>query len=339
MEDARKLLDSLMGTSRDAALEEAKKTKGKNFTADNVCKHYLLGFCPQYELGNSKLTTKRNLGECHKVHSDAMKSEYEAHPDKEKYRTEYEKQFLPFLESQVREADAWVARERANVQKTAAAGAIEKTTINTMPDAVKEQVAELTKDMNKMMASAEDLAEKGDIEGSRFKVELADEIKEKIKDIEDRHPSYTVTLKEEWVCDVCGTRTEAVNEHNTARFKAHFTGKVHLGYEKIREWVKKIRARQRDADVSRSRRDAADDARRRRGSRSRERQGGDRSGAREAADAERRRSRDGDRSSAREADTERRRRRSRSREERSRGGDRDRRRSRSRGEDRGRRRG
>mmetsp|Transcript_553 Transcript_553/g.1326 ORF Transcript_553/g.1326 Transcript_553/m.1326 type:complete len:317 (-) Transcript_553:11-961(-) len=316
MEDARKLLDSLMGTSRDAALEEAKKTKGKNFTADNVCKHYLLGFCPQYELGNSKLTTKRNLGECHKVHSDAMKSEYEAHPDKEKYRTEYEKQFLPFLESQVREADAWVARERANVQKTAAAGAIEKTTINTMPDAVKEQVAELTKDMNKMMASAEDLAEKGDIEGSRFKVELADEIKEKIKDIEDRHPSYTVTLKEEWVCDVCGTRTEAVNEHNTARFKAHFTGKVHLGYEKMREWVKKIRARQRDADVSTSRREAADDTRRRGGSRSR-----------------------GDRSSAREADTERRRRRSRSREERSRGGDRDRRRSRSRGEDRGRRRG
>merc|ERR1719468_1138088 len=118
-----------------------------------------------------------------------MKSEYAAHPEREKYRTEYEKQFLPFLEAQVREADAWVARERANAQK-AAAGASEKTTISTMPDAVREQVDALTKDMNKMMASAEELAEKGDIEGSKFKVVLADEIKNKVKELEEKHPAY-----------------------------------------------------------------------------------------------------------------------------------------------------
>lgn len=311
-------------------MDEAKKTKGKNFIQENVCKFYLLGFCPQHELSNSKLTTKRNLGECHKVHSDAMKSEFEAHAEKEKYRVEYEKQFLPFLEAQVREADAWVARERANAQK-AAAGASEKTTISTMPDSAKEQMAELTKDMNKMMASAEELAEKGDIEGSKFKVELAEEIKEKLQEIEDKYPSYTVTLKEEWVCDVCGTRTEAVTEHNTSRFKAHFTGKVHVGYEKIREWASDIRKRQRGAEVSRTRREEGDtdDRRRRKSSRSKDRQGQGSGGAREA-------------------DPDRKRRRSRSREDRGaardeprrdRGGDRDRRRSRSRGEDRGRRRG
>mmetsp|Transcript_103164 Transcript_103164/g.202263 ORF Transcript_103164/g.202263 Transcript_103164/m.202263 type:complete len:323 (-) Transcript_103164:125-1093(-) len=322
MDDARKLLDSLMGATRDVSLDEAKKTKGKNFTKDNVCKFFLLGFCPQYELANSKLATKRNLGDCTKVHSEAMKAEYEAHPDKAKYRTEYEKQFLPFLESQVREADAWVARERANVQK-AAAGAIEKTTISTMPDSVRDQVAELTKDMNKMMASAEELAESGDIEGSKFKVELADEIKQKIKDIEDRHPSYTVNLREEWVCDVCGTRTEAVTEHNTTRFKAHFTGKVHLGYEKMRDWVKMIRNRQREGDGARRRR-----------SRSRDRKDAGGVGAREA-DAERKRRRSRSREERRAASRdERRGERDRDRGE-ERRGDRDR----DRGEDRSRRRG
>merc|ERR1719254_298408 len=122
-----------------------------------------------------------------------------------------------------------------------------------------------------MMASAEELAERGDIEGSQFKVTLAEEIKSKVKDIEDKHPSYTVTLREEWVCEVCGTRTEAVTEHNTTRFQAHFTGKVHLGYAKIREWVKDIRKRQRDAEVSRCREERDGDRRRRRSSRSRDR--------------------------------------------------------------------
>jgi len=338
MDDARKLLDSLMGQTRDINLEEAKKSKGENFKKENVCKFHLLGFCPQHELQNSKLTTKRNLGECRKVHSDAMVSEYKKHPDREKYRTEYEKEFLPFLEAQVREADAWVARERANAQK-ASANASEKTTISTMPDNVKEQVDALTQDMNKMMASAEELAEKGDIEGSKFKVTLAEEIKSKVQEIEEKHPAYTVTLREEWVCEVCGTRTEAVTEHNTTRFQAHFTGKVHLGYAKIRDWVKDIRKRQRDADVVRSKKEESEreDRRKRRSSRSRDKPSKEADGAggekkAEAADRKRRRSRSREDRSARDDDRPRR----SDRDEKPR--DRERRRSRSR-EEKGRRRG
>lgn len=263
MDEMRKMLDSLMGQTRDASLDEAKKNKGKNFTAPNVCKFHLLGFCPQYELGNSKMTTKRNLGECAKVHSDAMKQEYEAHPEKAKFQAEYEKQLLPFLEAQVREADAWVARERANARK--GDGKREETTVSSMPTAVKEQVAQLTADMNKMMAAAEELAEKGDIEGSKFKVVLADEIKKKVTEIEEQYPNYTVTLKEEWVCDICGTRTEAVTEQNETRFAAHFTGKVHLGYAKIREWVKTLREKHAAFDKAgdSGRRDRSRDADRR----------------------------------------------------------------------------
>eukprot|EP00414_Alexandrium_minutum_P008988 CAMPEP_0113832790 /NCGR_PEP_ID=MMETSP0328-20130328/7564_1 /TAXON_ID=39455 /ORGANISM="Alexandrium minutum" /LENGTH=63 /DNA_ID=CAMNT_0000801021 /DNA_START=12 /DNA_END=200 /DNA_ORIENTATION=- /assembly_acc=CAM_ASM_000350 len=63
-----------------------------------------------------------------------------------------------------------------------------------MPQAVKDQIQQLEGDMNKMMASAEELAEKDDIEGSKFKVVLAEEIKGKIKELEEKHPSYTVTL-------------------------------------------------------------------------------------------------------------------------------------------------
>lgn len=296
MDEARKLLDSLMGSSRDASLEEAKQLKGKGFTQANICKYYLLGFCPQYELAGSKLTTKRNLGECKKVHSDAMKGEYEASSERRKYEAEYEAQLLPFLESQVREADAWVARERANVQKAEAA---EKKTISTMPAAVKEQVDQLNQDIDKLMAAAEDLAEKGDIEGSRFKVDLAEEIKTKVKEIEAKHPAYTVNLREEWVCDVCGTRTELITEVNNSRFAAHFSGKVHLGYAKIREWVKELRKKQRDREVERTKREREADEKEQNGDRDREKERDrDREGRRKRSrsrDRRRSRSRDGER--------------------------------------------
>lgn len=311
-----------------------KKNRGNNFTQENVCKFYLLGFCPQHELHNSKLTTKRNLGECAKVHSDAMKAEFEAHPDKAKHQAEYERAFLPFLEGQVREADAWVARERANAQKVEANNR-EKTTINTMPVSVKEQLDQLNEDVNKMMAAAENLAEKGDIEGSKFKVVLAEEIKNKVKEIEAKHPSYTVTSKEEWVCDVCGTRTEAVTDSNQTRFAAHFKGKVHLGYAKIRDWVKDLRQKQRDAEGKRGSSRDRDNDRRRRRSRSRgEKQGGGREEERK-----RRRSRSRSRGGHEGGEHDRKRRRSRSKEERQRAENSEATRHRSRSRERGRRRG
>jgi len=250
MDDARKLLDSLMGQTRDQSLDEATKTRGKNFMQDSVCKSYLLGFCPESELSESKMLVKRNIRMCNKVHSDAMKSEYEAHPDVRKHKAEYEKQLLPVLEGLVREADAWVAREQANVQK--ADGPPERVTTNNMAPSVKETYEQLKDDMNKMMAAAETEAEKGNVEGSKFKVTLANEIKSKIQELEEKHlVTYTVTHRGEDVCEVCGTRYEALTSTNHARHAAHFTGKVHLAYVKIRDWVKSLRERRRDEDGQR----------------------------------------------------------------------------------------
>jgi len=65
MDDAKKLLDSLMGQTRNLDLAEAKKKKGQNFKAKDSCKFFLLGFCPM----NEELfrNTKRHLGECKRL--------------------------------------------------------------------------------------------------------------------------------------------------------------------------------------------------------------------------------------------------------------------------------
>merc|ERR1740139_1639080 len=96
--------------------------------------------------------------------------------------------------------------------------------------------------MNKMMGAAEEEAEKGNVDGSKFKVMLAGEIKTKIAELEEKYiVTYTVTHKGEEVCDICGTRTEAFDQKNSARYAAHFTGKVHIAYVRIREWITKIK--------------------------------------------------------------------------------------------------
>merc|ERR1719210_550106 len=103
MDEARKLLDSLMGTRRNASLRDAQKTKGENFKDDDICKFYLLGFCPQHE--QLFISTKRDLGDCNKVHSDALRGEFEAHPEHARYRRRYELEFRDYLERCVRDAD------------------------------------------------------------------------------------------------------------------------------------------------------------------------------------------------------------------------------------------
>mmetsp|Transcript_25912 Transcript_25912/g.40429 ORF Transcript_25912/g.40429 Transcript_25912/m.40429 type:complete len:321 (-) Transcript_25912:7-969(-) len=308
--DARALLDSLMGQTRNISLDEAKKTKGKNFMKDTVCKAYLLGFCPRSELAESKMAGKRHIKGCEKTHSDAMKDEFSAHPDKAKLQAEYEAQLLPVLEVLAREADQWVAREKANVSKNAGGGPVEVTK-NTMTEEEKDQYNQLKEDMNKMMAAAEVEAEKGNVDGSKFKVMLADEIKEKVQELEEKHiQTFEVTARGEDVCEICGTRYEALTATNHARHAAHFTGKVHLGYVKIRDWIAELR-KKRDGD----KRPANDDDGKRERRRSKSRRD-KRAGSRERDrrdDRRRSRSRNEKRGRSRDAERERHRHRSRSR--------------------------
>lgn len=261
MDETRKLLDSLMGNSRNASSEEAKKTKGENFKKDNVCKGYLLGFCPTSELSDSKMAVKRRIKSCTKTHSDAMKDEFENHPETEKYKRDYEMQLLPVLEGMAKEADAWVAREKANVKQTVTGEPV-KVTTNSMTDAEKETYDALKADLDKMMAAAETEAEAGNIDGSKFKVMLADEIKEKVQEMDEKYfQTFEVTHRGEDVCEICGTRYEALTATNHARHAAHFQGKVHLGYVKIRDWIADLKKGQRRGDDSGGKRDVGVDER------------------------------------------------------------------------------
>merc|ERR1712217_196674 len=176
-------------------------------------------------------------------------------------KKEYEKLLLSSLERQVKEADNWKMREKANM--LAEQGPPREVEKSTMPPAEQDRYDALKEDLSKMMAAAEDDAEKGNLDASKFKIMLADEVKGKMKELEDQYPmkTFTVTSRAEEVCEVCGVRFEALNPNNQQRYDAHFTGAVHRTYAKIREWIEKLKAKNPAERLK------ADDERDRRGDR------------------------------------------------------------------------
>lgn len=274
MDEARQLLDSLMGTHRNDDRKEAKKKAGNNFKEDDVCKYYLVGFCPQHE--ELFRSTKKDVGKCYKVHSDAMKSEFESHPDKTRYQAEYEEKLRRYLEELVRWADDRVAREKRNI-----ASANQQIQEDGPNEVARMEIKQLNDSAQALLSEAEDLADKGMIEESRHKMELAEEIKQKAAHWEEKAKA----LRSEDVCDICGSRMES-GDVSRARFR-HQDGKIHLGYVKIRQWLADIIARQKE-------REERSDRRRRR---EEEREGGDRDRDRDRGDR-------GDRDRAHDRDRE-----------------------------------
>mmetsp|Transcript_63312 Transcript_63312/g.196056 ORF Transcript_63312/g.196056 Transcript_63312/m.196056 type:complete len:325 (-) Transcript_63312:29-1003(-) len=282
MDEARKLLDSLMGTHRNVDRKEAKAKRGQNFKEDNVCKFYLLGFCPQHE--DLFHSTKRDIGKCHKVHSEAMRQEFEAHPDRTRYQHEYERHMRHYLEELVRGADEWVSREKRNIQ--AANQQIEESGPNEIARA---EIKKLNDQATELFAEAESLAEDGNFDESKVRLELAEEVKRRASDWEDK----ARTMRTEDVCEVCGSRMES-GDPSKAKFR-HEDGKIHLGYVKIRQWLSDVRRRVREHEEERQQGFEDRDARER--ERRRSRSGGraelrHRGRERERRDRDRSRSRD-----------------------------------------------
>lgn len=313
MDDARALLDSLMGPSRDKKASEQVKDEWKE---KNVCKRFLVGFCPNSSQDNWFHNTRRDIGTCNKVHSDALKTDFEKADDHTKYRAEYERDYLNFLEGLVREADAWITRERGNC---APAGKITR-----LPPGMKQKLIDMQEQSEELLGTAEDLAEKGEVGQSKEAVEKSSRLKEDIKDLKEKHSFMSGG---EQVCEVCGVRC---NPDEAADYQAHLDGKLHEAYKRIRKTVNELREKVRsepaikkdDKDRDRSK-DKDRDRDRKKDDRGRDREGVEKMDDRDrrkARDRSKEKDREKEKDGSKEKDRDRARDRSRDRGGRDRGG-------------------
>jgi len=210
---------------------ERKTKKEKNFTDPEFCKYYLVGFCPN-ELF---LNTKMDIGECKKVHSDAMKRKYDAEIEKGKdygFDFDLERYLERILED--------VNRKRERAKKR-------------LEDS--EKTYELTsQEIAKLLKQAEQAGEDGKLEESKELLTKAEELKKKSTmegpSIPVNNPVLaslgpdpmlqTRTQQQKLrVCDVCGLLLGVYEDEK--RLADHYSGKLHIGVMKVIEQLDQLK--------------------------------------------------------------------------------------------------
>jgi hypothetical protein len=99
-------IEQLMGASASSRAQQLAITDPK------VCKSYLVGTCPHDLFTN----TKQDLGPCPKVHSEPLKTEYEASTDKAKLGFEFD--YLRDMQKYIDECNRRIDTAQRRLEKT-----------------------------------------------------------------------------------------------------------------------------------------------------------------------------------------------------------------------------
>lgn len=85
-----------------------------SITDPKVCRSYLVGTCPHDQFTN----TKQDFGPCPKVHSEALKAEYEAASPAEKAKWGFEYDYLRDMQKYIEECDRRIETAQRRLEKT-----------------------------------------------------------------------------------------------------------------------------------------------------------------------------------------------------------------------------
>lgn len=218
--EQRKLLEQLMGNPITSRANQLSLTDPK------VCRSYLVGTCPHDLFTN----TKQDLGPCPKVHSEALKAEYDGLPPAQKQRHNFDWDYMRDLHKYIDECNRRIDAAQRRLEKT--------------PDEIRQTnvllkaIADLSATISAGLSEVEVLGDMGEVSRAYdefYRVRLAQsqkaERERELKALSDTSgPSGHQKLQ---VCDVCGAYLSRLD--NDRRLADHFYGKMHLGYAQMRK--------------------------------------------------------------------------------------------------------
>jgi len=216
-----------------------------SITDPKVCRSYLVGTCPHDLFTN----TKQDLGPCSRVHSEALKAEYEGLPEGERKKYGFEYDYMRDLQKYIDECNRRIDAAQRRLEKTP--DEIRQT--NVLLKAISDLGASIATGLLEVEVLGE-MGEVGRAYDELFKVRQAQAAKaereRELKALSDTSgPSGHQKLQ---VCDVCGAYLSRLD--NDRRLADHFFGKMHLGYAQMRKtydaFPKDMRGRQRPMMMS-----------------------------------------------------------------------------------------
>lgn len=239
MEGLRKTLDNLMGKDRNLPLKE-QILKKKHFDDPDVCKFFLIGFCP-HELFT--YVKSSNIGECHYRHDQQFKINFELDPNKEKYQIKYEEDLISFLESITSELDIKIKRCLERIEMPPPEQVLNKDT--------QIELENLDKEITEKISEAEHLGEMGLIEQSEKLMKEIEQIKIQ-RNLLTNTKEHVAIYKDRQmkVCEICGALQSAID--NEKRIQTHKEGKIHSAYLKIRQYLDLLRKKRMERQIKES---------------------------------------------------------------------------------------
>jgi len=223
MDDARALLESLMGPDRNARPTERRVRK---FTDEDICKSYLLGLCP-HDLFKK---TKMDLGMCENDHNEQLKDEFEIDADAERYRRKWRKPLTNHLRRLLLDVDRLIGKNQSRItrEREGSLGPAESSKLT----ALREEASEKLK-------QAERAADDGNFEQSRNIMKDSESTKRRIEELECGKAFER--YKKDNICEVCGLIVDAEEIEAMKSGRGwHINGKQHLGFQAIREKLKEL---------------------------------------------------------------------------------------------------
>jgi hypothetical protein len=222
--EQRKLLEQLMGEQLMSG--PGTRAPQLQITDSKVCRSYIVGTCPHDLFTN----TKQDSGPCPKVHSEPLKSEYEAADAEQKRRWGFEYDYMRDMQQYVDDCNRRIDVAQRRLEKTP--DEIRQT------NALLKQISDLTNSIENGLIEISILGEEGCVNQAvteYFKVRQAKQSKEdkerELRALSDNSGSSGHQKLQ--VCDVCGAYLSRLD--NDRRLADHFYGKMHLGYAQMRK--------------------------------------------------------------------------------------------------------
>lgn len=209
------------------------------------------------------MNTKSDIGPCPcRYHDDNLKEQFELRG--ESYREEYERDFLTFLEGLINDLEKRLKRGKERLEVRPNDPSV--TNVHSTNDEVEEKRILLDLQVKELLAKIEECGEEGRIREAQELTLQADNLKAELDQlrgsVDYENPLHKLEKRME-VCTVCGAFL--VMNDAPKRVGAHFDGRQHSGWVKLREAVESLRQKWslyqrrdrggRDRDRDRSNRD------------------------------------------------------------------------------------
>eukprot|EP00931_Biecheleriopsis_adriatica_P088881 TRINITY_DN63109_c0_g1_i1.p1 TRINITY_DN63109_c0_g1~~TRINITY_DN63109_c0_g1_i1.p1 ORF type:complete len:425 (+),score=82.97 TRINITY_DN63109_c0_g1_i1:101-1276(+) len=149
MDQARAMLDALMGPQRDAGKKGKKKDPSDDWKDPSICKNFLAGYCPlaKEDLGGIQ---KLKLDVCPKIHSELIRERFLKHEDgapDSKFRWECEDGLLEVLREVLEAREGFAKREKERMKND--------PRLRILPDDIQEKYDFLLKKAAQLDSTAE----------------------------------------------------------------------------------------------------------------------------------------------------------------------------------------